>query len=83
MIHEEDRSNENKFSETVRNIFFRAHCQVRGLSIVTYSWIELGICPKKVKFVSNWLEAKEKKNIFLFGKKSWVRNVNKPFFQKS
>ena len=57
------------------DILFWAHCQVRGLSIVTYNWIGLGICPKKVKFVSNWLEAIEKKNIFLFDKNSWVRNV--------
>ena len=66
------------------HIFFRAHCQVRGLSIVTNSWIGLGICPKKVKFVSNWLEAKEKKTFFfIWKKKSWVRNVKKSFFQKS
>ena len=51
------------------HIFFRAHCQVRELSIVTYSWIELGICPKKIKFVSNWLEAKEKKKFFIWKKK--------------
>ena len=50
--------------------------------MVTYSWNGLGICPKKVKFVSNWLEAIEKKN-FLFDKNSWVKNVKNPFFQKS
>ena len=51
------------------HIFFRSHCQVRGLSIVTNSWIGLGICPKEVKFVSNWLEAKEKKHFFNWKKK--------------
>ena len=50
-------------------IFFRAHFQVNGLSIVTNSWIGLGIRPKQVKFVSIWLETIEKKTIFFVNKK--------------
>ena len=64
------------------HIFFRAHCQVRELSIVNYSWIGLGICPKKVKFVSNWLEAKEKKNIFFIWKKKLSQKREKILFSK-
>ena len=79
MIHEEDRSNENKFSETVLIFFFEPIVKYVNFQL----WIGLGICPKKVKFVSNWLEAKEKKHFFLFWKKKLSQKREKILFQKS
>ena len=83
MIHEEDRSNENKFSETVLIFFFEPIVKYVDFQLWLIAELDLQFVPKRLSLFQIDLKQKKKKTFFLFGKKSWVRNVKKPFFQKS
>ena len=83
MIHEEDRSNENKFSETVLIFFLELIFKYVDFQLWLIPELALEFVPKNWVYLKLISSNRKKKHFFLFDKNTWVRNVKNPFFSKS
>ena len=84
MIHEEDRSNENKFSETVLIFFLELIFKYVDFQLWLIPELALEFVPKKLSLSQLIRSNRKKKHFFLFDKKYWSQKREKSlFFKKS
>ena len=83
MIHEEDRSNENKFSETVLIFFFEPIVKYVNFQLWIIAELDLEFVPKRLSLSQIDWKQKKKKNIFFIWKKKLSQKREKILFSKS